>query len=96
VKQPPEALDALASVMAAMDHWRLSAFQAATACSGSFVIALALMDGVIDAADAFRAAELDASFEIDRWGEDDESSERRANVASDLAAARRFNDLLGQ
>jgi chaperone required for assembly of F1-ATPase len=95
VEQPPGALAAMADAMAAMDHWRLCAFQAAAASGGSFVIALALMDGRLDAEDAFRAAELDSGFEIDRWGEDAEASARRATVAADLAAARRFHDLLG-
>jgi chaperone required for assembly of F1-ATPase len=78
-----------------MDDWRLCAFQSAVASSGSFVIALALIEGRIDAEDAFRAAEVDASFEIERWGEDAEATRRRATVAFDLAAARRFVDLLG-
>lgn len=95
VAQAQAALDGLSRIMAAMDDWRLCAFQAAVACSGSFVIALALTEGQIDAGDAFRAAEVDASFEIDRWGEDAESTHRRRTVAADLAAARRFVELLG-
>ncbi len=95
VPQPPASIKALAEVVDAMDDWRLTAFQSAAASSGSFVIALALMDGRIDADEAFRAAELDSEFEIDRWGEDVEATTRRAVVAADLAAARRFRDLLG-
>jgi chaperone required for assembly of F1-ATPase len=76
-----------------MVDWRLGAFQSAVASSGSFVIGLALIDGRIDADEAFAAAELDAGFEIDRWGDDAEAARRRAVVATDLAAARRFADL---
>jgi chaperone required for assembly of F1-ATPase len=94
ISQPRDALDRLAETMAAMDDWRLCAFQAAAASSGSFVIALALIQGRIDADEAFAASELDASFEIERWGEDAESTARRVRVASDLTAARRFHDLL--
>lgn len=93
--QPVEALAGLAEVLAAMDSWRLTAFQAAASASGSFVIALALIDGRIDAHEAFRLAEIDSSFQIERWGEDQEASQRRATLAADLAAARRFHDLLG-
>jgi chaperone required for assembly of F1-ATPase len=95
VPQPPAALAALAAALDAMDHWRLSAFQSAAASAGSFVIALALIDCRIDADEAFRAAELDSEFEIDRWGEDAEATAHRAVIAADLAAARRFHDLLG-
>jgi chaperone required for assembly of F1-ATPase len=77
-----------------MDTWRLGAFQAAAASAGSFVIALALVEGRIDADQAFAAAELDAGFEIDRWGEDALATARHASVAFDLTAARRFRDLV--
>ena len=88
------AIATLGQVLASMSAWKLAAFQAAAAPSGSFVIALALVEGRIDAVQAFEAAELDSSFEIDRWGEDSLATERRAGVAFDLAAARRFHDLL--
>lgn len=95
VKQPGEAMEILAHTVSAMNDWRLGAFQSAAASSGSFVIGLALVNGLIDADGAFAAAELDSGFEIDRWGEDAAATARRAIVAFDLAAARRFHDLLG-
>jgi chaperone required for assembly of F1-ATPase len=94
IAQPGETLARLSEVVAAMDAWRLGAFQSAAASSGSFVIGLALVEGRIDADEAFAAAELDSGFEIDRWGEDAESTRRRAVVAADLKAARRFHDLV--
>ena len=94
ISQPPEAIAALGAVLHAMDDWRLGAFQAATATCGSFVIGLALIEGRIDADQAFAASEVDESYEIGRWGEDSEAASRRAIVAADLAAARRFRDLL--
>jgi chaperone required for assembly of F1-ATPase len=94
IAQPGETLAKLAEAVAAMDAWRLGAFQSATASSGSFVIGLALVEGRIDADEAFAAAELDTGFEIDRWGEDAAATARRAVVVADLAAARRFHDLV--
>lgn len=93
ITQPREAINALTAVVTGMDMWRLGAFQAAAAPAGSFVIALALVEGRIDADQAFAAAELDSGFEIDRWGEDALATARRASVAADLASARRFRDL---
>ncbi len=94
ITQAREAIAALAGVVAGMDTWRLGAFQAAAASAGSLVIGLALVEGRIDADQAFAAAELDAGFEIDRWGEDALATARRASVAFDLTAARRFRDLV--
>jgi chaperone required for assembly of F1-ATPase len=92
--QPRASLGRLAEVVAEMDDWHLGAFQSAAASSGSFVIGLALVEGRIDADTAFAAAELDSGFEIDRWGEDAAATARRAVVAFDLKAARRFRDLV--
>lgn len=94
IAQPAESLAIFAQVVSQMDDWRLGAFQSAVASSGSFVIGLALVEGRIDADQAFAAAELDAGFEIDRWGEDAESTRRRAVTAFDLNAARGFRDLV--
>jgi chaperone required for assembly of F1-ATPase len=94
VKQSAEALTGLALAMLAMDDWRLCAFQSAVASSGSYVIALALIEGRISAEQAFHAAEIEASYEIERWGEDAEATRRRRVAAADLAAARHFIDLL--
>jgi chaperone required for assembly of F1-ATPase len=90
IAQPAQSL----AIFAAMDDWRLGAFQSAVASSGSFVIGLALVEGRIDADQAFAATELDSGFEIDRWGEDAEATRRRAVTAFDLTAARRFRDLV--
>ncbi len=94
VEQPPAVREAIGRRIGAMDDWSFCAYQAAAAASGSAVIALALMDGRIDAQTAFAAAELESGYEIARWGEDPEALARRATVAADLAAARRFHDLL--
>lgn len=90
VDQPAAAVAALRRAVEAADDWRLTALQLATGASGSLVIGLALLDGRIDADEAFEAAETDASWQIARWGEDAEATARRAALRADLAAARRF------
>jgi chaperone required for assembly of F1-ATPase len=54
---------------------------------------LALHRGQVGAEAAFEAAELDATFQIEHWGEDPEATRRRAAVLADLAAAGRLMDL---
>jgi len=94
VSQPPAALKALEAAAAAYDTHRLAALHLATAACGSLVVALALIEGRIDAETAFVAAELDASYEIERWGEDAEQTRRRAELKADIALAARFVALL--
>ncbi len=76
------------------DDLRLAALGNATRASGSLVIGLALGRGRVSAGEAFEAAELDATFQIEQWGEDPEATQRRAAVRDDLTAARRLFDLL--
>ncbi len=88
--QPSESLAALEAAMAALDDFALAALSLATTTAGSLVIGLALIAGRIDAAQAFDAAELDATYQIEQWGEDAEAAARRAEVRADLATAEHF------
>jgi chaperone required for assembly of F1-ATPase len=93
-RQSPAALRALAAAVAAQDDFRLTALAALTQSCGSPVIALAVMEGRLDADGAFAASQLDESFQIEAWGEDGEAAARRAALAADIAAAARFVALL--
>jgi chaperone required for assembly of F1-ATPase len=88
--QPPASLDAFTAAVAAYEDFALTALHAATAACGSLVIALALLEGRLDAAEAFAASQLDESFQIEAWGEDQEQTERRDALSSEIAAAARF------
>ena len=65
-----------------------------TAACGSLVIALALVEGRLDADAAFAASQLDESFQIEAWGEESEQADRRQALAADIAAAAQFLGLL--
>jgi len=94
--QPEPALRALVDAVAAHDSMKLAALHLAIALCGSVVVALALAAGRLDAESAFAAAELDQTFEIERWGEDEEQTRRRADLRAEIAAAARFLALLAQ
>jgi len=94
IAQPVASLRALAAAVAAYPPLELAALHVATAACGSLVVALALIEGRLDADAAFAAAQLDESFEIELWGEDAELTQRRALLKDDIALARRFVDLL--
>jgi chaperone required for assembly of F1-ATPase len=94
IAQPVASLRALAAAVAAYPPLELAALHMATAACGSLVVALVLIEGRLDAEEAFAAAQLDESFEIELWGEDAEATQRRALLKDDIALARRFVDLV--
>jgi chaperone required for assembly of F1-ATPase len=92
--QKMAVLNAFAAAVAAYDDFRLTGLHTATAACGSLVIALALMEGRLDADSAFAVSQLDESFQIEQWGEDSEAAVRRSALAADIAATARFIALL--
>ena len=94
ISQGPASLNAFAAAVAEHDDLALSALHLATGVCGSLVIALALIEGRLDAAEAFAVSQLDESFQIEAWGEDVEQAQRRRALAGDIGAAARFLSLL--
>ena len=94
MEQSPATLRTFAAAVAAQDDFRLTALHTLTASAGSLVIALAVLEGRLDAAEAFAASQLDESFQSAAWGEDSEAAARRAALAADIEAAARFLRLL--
>lgn len=93
--QPPAVSSALARAVAALDPWQLAAAHQFVTLTGSLVIALALIEGQLDADTAFAAGELDALFQAEYWGEDAEAIEARESRKATLEGAARFLELLG-
>jgi chaperone required for assembly of F1-ATPase len=94
VAQAPESLRAFAAALDAYEPMLLTALHAAVTACGSLIIGLALLEGRLDAEAAFAAAQLDESFQIERWGEDPEQTSRRAALRADIAAAAQFAELV--
>ena len=89
VRQPTGALEALAAAVSGRDIWTLTALLAAVRASGSLVVGLAMMEGRLDAEGAFEAAEIEETWQIERWGEDSEATARREGLKRELATAER-------
>jgi len=90
ITQPPETLAALRMALEALDDFELGAVGQLTATTGSLVIALALDAGRLTPDEAFAASQLDETFQMEAWGEDDEALARRAALEAEIAAAARF------
>jgi chaperone required for assembly of F1-ATPase len=95
VTQPLAALAALRGAVAAHGDLALSALYNLTHVAGSLVIALAVSEGRLSAADAFSTAQLDELFQIERWGADPIATQRHEGIRRDLEAGARFLALLG-
>lgn len=95
VSQPHGTLAALRGAVAAHGDLALSALYNLTHVAGSLVIALAVSEGRLSAADAFSTAQLDELFQIERWGADPIATQRHEGIQRDLEACARLLALLG-
>jgi chaperone required for assembly of F1-ATPase len=92
--QPTEALRAIEAAVAALEPFRLTALASATSAAGSVVLGLALLEGRLSAAQVHELSMLDETFQIERWGMDEEAARRRADLQTEIEAAERFLGLL--
>ena len=90
VAQDEAALATIRTEVAAQDEYALSGLHSLTTASGSVVIALAVAEGRIGAADAAAASLLDETFQAEKWGEDPEAVARWGSITAEIAAAARF------
>jgi chaperone required for assembly of F1-ATPase len=88
--QAADAVKAMDAAIRALDVNRLTAFQACAAAAGSLALALALVHGRVTGDQVFAATNIDESFQMETWGDDDLARERRDSIAKDIAAAADF------
>jgi len=88
--QPAESLTILAGIIRDLSIWELAALSSATHCTGSIVLGLALITGKATAEQIFEDSQVDETYQIEQWGEDYETADRRAALKIDLAAVERW------
>jgi len=96
VEQKHDALRALEASVAGRDEFVLTALHGAATLCGSLTIALALIDGRLDAGEAKAAAEIDENYQAERWGKDPEIAAKSATKSRELIEFSRFIELLGK
>jgi chaperone required for assembly of F1-ATPase len=96
VEQPADAVARLGEAVATHSDLGLSALYNLTHISGSLIVALAVAEGHLAAADAFAAAQLDELYQVERWGEDPIATKRHEGIRHDIEAGARFLALLEQ
>ncbi len=92
---PAAALDSLRSRAASLDDFRLTALSQAAGLTGSALIGFAMVEGRLDAAEAFAAAALDNLWSLERWGEDAEARSRLDRVRAELDVLAQFIAMIG-
>ncbi|MDX2222625.1 MAG: ATP12 family protein [Rhodospirillaceae bacterium] len=95
-RQAPAVVQGLRRALDGLDDFQLTAAQAGAAATGSIALGLALALRRLSGAEAFAAAQLDESYQIERWGEDALAHQRRQAIAAELEAIARFAALATQ
>jgi len=96
IEPPPAAVEALRRKIETYDDWALTALQSAVAALGSLVLGLAVAERRLTAEEAFAASQLDETYQIEFWGDDEEAIKRREVLRNDVASAGRFIELCFQ
>lgn len=86
VRQPDSAVAAARAALP-KDPWSIAALHVLTTLTGSVLLALALMRGVLDEDQVWAAAHVDEDWNMEKWGVDEEVAERRAARLVDFRAA---------
>src|ERR1700738_2107731 len=77
VRQPDSAIQAARAALPD-DPWSIAALHVITTLTGSALLALALLRGVLDSDQVWAAAHVDEDWNIEKWGMDEEVAARRA------------------
>jgi chaperone required for assembly of F1-ATPase len=86
VAQPEAALAAARAAIPA-EPWRLGALHVVTTLTGSALLGLAMLRKRLSAEEAWRAAHVDEDWNMEQWGRDELTLERRAFRFAELKAA---------
>jgi chaperone required for assembly of F1-ATPase len=86
VRQPDSAIEAARGGLPG-DPWSIAALHVITTLTGSALLALALLRGVLDSDQVWAAAHVDEDWNMEKWGVDEEVAARRAARLIDFRAA---------
>lgn len=91
--QPAAMLLRLREAVATCDPFALSALHELTAISGSLGIGLAVVEGRLEAAEAFRISRVGEDWQAEQWGQDDLAIAAAEIKRVDFIEAARFHAL---
>lgn len=92
--QPAPTLERLAASLGDADLIELVALNSVTGIAGSGLLAVALREGLLDAAEVWTAAHVDEDYNVRLWGAVEEATERRVKRKRDFDAAVRLLEMV--
>ena len=92
IEQDETSLDRIADYASQQSDLLLTLFVHLTAVFGSAVLAMAVMERHLDGRRAFELSRLDALFQIEKWGEDEEAAANAKALEADVTALCRILD----
>ena len=87
-------MEAVRKFLVGLDAMWLCATHNLATLTGSALIAVALAEDFLEADDAWRAAHVDEDWQIERWGRDEEATQRRTKQEEEFRQTVRFHNLL--
>lgn len=94
LQQPTDSLNALKNTVTACNAFELTCLHEFTSLSGSLVLGIAVLQGELEAAEAFDLAHIDEDHQAKLWGRDEEAEARLAKRKGDMMNAAEFLSLL--
>ena len=95
VQQADATVQRLGHAVVSLDPFRLAGLSPLVTIGGSLVAALAVLEGQLEVADAWRAVTIDEQWQSEQWGTDSEAEASLEARRRDFLAAARFLELLG-
>ena len=94
VEQDPALLPAIEAALRSCDALALAALHVMTTLTGSALLALASLRGVVAVDEAWALAHIDEDYQVEKWGADPEARRRRDVRWKEMNAAGRLLVLL--
>ncbi len=94
IEQPAESLARVETFSTSLNNLQLTLFVHLVAVYGSVVLAMAVMKTALSAEKAFEISRIDADYQIELWGEDEEQAEITAALRDETKILGDLIDLL--
>ena len=95
VAQPEETVRKLGHAVASLDDFQLAGLSPLVTIGGSLIAALAVLEKMMPATEAWEAVSLDDRWQMEQWGADAEAQAAPDARQRDFLAGARFLELLG-
>lgn len=94
INQPAEGMAKVKKLVEDLSPADFTVVQAVTGLTGSAVIALALCAGRLGAQQAYEAAGVDETYQLEKWGEDKIARDKLNRLLAELETAEKFRFLM--